>query len=91
MRLKGISGDDKGKILTAEWGVAQQLLQTGDYVEVDDDGNPVGPPAGEDHPTPNYAGKTRAELDAVAVDKGIDPATARTKDELIQLIEGQPA
>ncbi|BBE74358.1 hypothetical protein [Oharaeibacter diazotrophicus] len=40
MKLKGLAdaGEDAGKIITAEWGIGVQLLATGHYVEVDDDG-----------------------------------------------------
>lgn len=40
MKLKGLAaaGEDAGQIITAEWGVGVQLLATGHYVEVDDDG-----------------------------------------------------
>ncbi|SFM76345.1 hypothetical protein [Methylobacterium pseudosasicola] len=81
MRLR-----EKGKegVVHYGWDEAQAALQAGTHVVADDDGQgsetehlePVEEADGLD-------GKTRAELDALAAERGVDVSKAKTKDDVI--------
>lgn len=88
MRLRE-KGSKDGEVITLGWDEAQAALQAGTHEVVNDaDGGDVlsgenGPDADDDTA---LDGKTRAELDAIAAERGVDVSAARTKADVIEAL-----
>ena len=97
MRMRE-KGKRDGDVVTMGWDEAQAALQAGTHEVADADGSGSERPrdssrsAGDDAGGSGEQGgddldaKTRAELDAIAAERGVDVSKAKTKDDVIKAL-----
>jgi len=87
MRLRE-KGKKTGPVITMGWDEAQAALRAGTHEVADAGGSGSEKPAEEqgDKPDDDLDDKTKAELEALAKERGVDIGEAKTKADIIKAL-----
>jgi len=85
MRLRE-KGKKDGPVITMGWDEAQAALQAGTHEVADADGSGTEKPSEDDAPDDGLDAKTKAELETLAKERGVDISAAKTKADIVEAL-----